>query len=83
VALDTQKGPRPDRISPLIMEKIVLVVKKPLAILFNLSLLCPFDTLDKKSEYWNTCFYFLSDWLNFNFSLIPIHPASFSMPFGN
>jgi hypothetical protein len=36
VALDTQKGPVPDEISPLILVKIVL---KPVAILFNLSLL--------------------------------------------
>jgi hypothetical protein len=39
LALDTQKGPGPDGISPLILKKIVLVVKRPLAILFNLSLL--------------------------------------------
>jgi hypothetical protein len=39
VALDTQKGPGPDGISPQILKKIVLVVKKPVAILFNLSLL--------------------------------------------
>jgi hypothetical protein len=40
LALDTQKDPGPDGISPLIMKKIVLVVKKPLdAVLFNLSLL--------------------------------------------
>jgi hypothetical protein len=39
LALDTQTGPGPDEISPLIPKKIVLVVKKPLAILFNLSLL--------------------------------------------
>jgi hypothetical protein len=37
--LDTQNGPGPDGISPLILKKIVLVVKKPLAVLFNLSLL--------------------------------------------
>jgi hypothetical protein len=30
VALDTQKRPRPDGISPLILKKIVLVEKKPL-----------------------------------------------------
>jgi hypothetical protein len=42
VALDTQKGPEPDEISPLILKKIVLVAKKPLAILFNLSLLFGF-----------------------------------------
>jgi hypothetical protein len=39
LALDTQKGPEPDWISPLILKKIVLVVKKPLTVLFNLSLL--------------------------------------------
>jgi hypothetical protein len=39
VALDTQKGPGPDGISLQILKKIVLVVKKPVAILFNLSLL--------------------------------------------
>jgi hypothetical protein len=39
VALDTQNGPGPDGISPLILKKIVLVVKKPLAVLFNLPLL--------------------------------------------
>jgi hypothetical protein len=39
VALDTQKGPGPDVISPLILKKIVLVIKKPLAILFSMSLL--------------------------------------------
>jgi hypothetical protein len=38
------------RISPLILEKIVLVVKKPLAFLFKLSLLCPFETLDKNQS---------------------------------
>jgi hypothetical protein len=37
LALDTQKGPGPDGISPLILKKIVVVVKKPLAVLFNLS----------------------------------------------
>jgi hypothetical protein len=36
LALDMQKGPDPDGISPLILKKIVLVVKKPLAILFSL-----------------------------------------------
>jgi hypothetical protein len=35
VALDTQKDPGPERISPLILINIVLVVKKPLAVLFN------------------------------------------------
>jgi hypothetical protein len=39
LALDTQKGPGPDRISPLILKKIELVVKMALTILFNLSLL--------------------------------------------
>jgi hypothetical protein len=39
LALDTQKGPGPDGISQLILKKIVLVVKKPLTFLFNLSLL--------------------------------------------
>jgi hypothetical protein len=39
VALNTQKGPGPDGISPLILKKIVQVVKKPLTVLFNLSLL--------------------------------------------
>jgi hypothetical protein len=39
MALDTQKGPGPDGISPLILKKIVLVLKKPLAVWFNLSLL--------------------------------------------
>jgi hypothetical protein len=40
VALDTQKGPGPDGISPLILKMIVLVVKKPAyTVLFNLSLL--------------------------------------------
>jgi hypothetical protein len=38
-ALDTQKGLEPDKISPLILKKIILDVKKPLAVLFNLSLL--------------------------------------------
>jgi hypothetical protein len=38
LALDTQKGPGPDEIPPLILKKIDLVVKRPLAILFNLSL---------------------------------------------
>jgi hypothetical protein len=33
LALDTQKGPGPDGISPLILKKIVLVSKKPLAVL--------------------------------------------------
>jgi hypothetical protein len=39
LALDTQKGPGPNGICPLILKKIVLLVKKPLAVLFNLSLL--------------------------------------------
>jgi hypothetical protein len=39
LALVTQKGPELDRISPLILKKISLVVKKALAIMFNLSLL--------------------------------------------
>jgi hypothetical protein len=39
LSLDTQKGPGPDGIPPLILKKIVLVVKKPLAVLFNLLLL--------------------------------------------
>jgi hypothetical protein len=39
LALDTQKGSEPDWISPLILKKIGLVVKKPLTVLFNLSLL--------------------------------------------
>jgi hypothetical protein len=39
LALDTQKGPGIDGISPLILKKIVLVAKKLLAVLFNLSLL--------------------------------------------
>jgi hypothetical protein len=39
LALDTQKGTRPDEISPLFLKKIVLVVTKPLAALFKLSLL--------------------------------------------
>jgi hypothetical protein len=38
-ALDTQKGPEPDGISPVILKKIVLDVNNTLAILFNLSLL--------------------------------------------
>jgi hypothetical protein len=38
-ALDTQNGPGPDGIDSLILKNIVLVVKKPLAVLFNLSLL--------------------------------------------
>jgi hypothetical protein len=42
LALDTQNGPGPDWISPLILKKIALIVKKPLVILFNLSLLGPF-----------------------------------------
>jgi hypothetical protein len=33
LALDTQKGLGPDGISPLILKKIVLVSKKPLAVL--------------------------------------------------
>jgi hypothetical protein len=37
--LDTQKDPGPNGISPLILKKIVLVVKRPLALLFNFSLL--------------------------------------------
>jgi hypothetical protein len=36
LALGTQKGPGPDGISPLVLKKIVLVVKKPFAVLFNL-----------------------------------------------
>jgi hypothetical protein len=39
LALDTQKGPGPDLISPLILKKIGLVVKRPFAVLFNLWLL--------------------------------------------
>jgi hypothetical protein len=39
LVLDTQKCPEADGISPLIMKKKVRVVKKPLAILLNLSLL--------------------------------------------
>jgi hypothetical protein len=35
LALDTQNGPGPDGISPVILKKIVLVVKKLLAVLFN------------------------------------------------
>jgi hypothetical protein len=38
LALDTQKGPEPDGISPLILKNIVLAVKKPLTVLFTLSL---------------------------------------------
>jgi hypothetical protein len=34
VAVDKQKDPGPDGIFPLILTKIVLIVKKPLAILF-------------------------------------------------
>jgi hypothetical protein len=41
-ALDTQKGPGSDGISPLILKKIVLVVKKPFTVLLNLSLLSGF-----------------------------------------
>jgi hypothetical protein len=44
LVLDTPKATGWDGISPLILKKIVLVVKKPLAVLFNLSLLsgvCP------------------------------------------
>jgi hypothetical protein len=37
VALDPKKGPEPDGIPPLILKKIVLVVKSPLTVLFNLS----------------------------------------------
>jgi hypothetical protein len=36
LALDTRKGPGPDGVFPLILKKIVLVVNKPLAVLFNL-----------------------------------------------
>jgi hypothetical protein len=39
LALDTQKGPGPDGIYLLILKKIVQVVKKPLAVWFNYSLL--------------------------------------------
>jgi hypothetical protein len=39
LALDTQKGSGPDGISSLILKKIGLVVKRPLAIQFNFSLL--------------------------------------------
>jgi hypothetical protein len=39
LALNKQEGPEPVGISPLILKKIGLVVKKPLAILCNLSLL--------------------------------------------
>jgi hypothetical protein len=39
VALDTQKGPGTDGIPPLVLKKILLVVKKPFAVLFNLLLL--------------------------------------------
>jgi hypothetical protein len=39
VALDTKKGPEPDGIPLLILKKIVLVVKSPLNVLFNLLLL--------------------------------------------
>jgi hypothetical protein len=38
LAFDTPKGRGPNGISPLILKKIVLVVMKPLAVLFNLSL---------------------------------------------
>jgi hypothetical protein len=44
LALDTQKSPGPGGISSLILKKIMLVLKKPLAVLFNVSLLsevCP------------------------------------------
>jgi hypothetical protein len=37
--LESQNGPGPDGISPLILKKIVLDVKKPLFVLFNFSLL--------------------------------------------
>jgi hypothetical protein len=48
--LDTQRGPGPDGISPLILKKIRLVVTQPLAILFNLSLLSEvFPCVWKKS----------------------------------
>jgi hypothetical protein len=39
LALHTQKSPGSDRVSPLFLKKILLGVKKPLAVLFNLSLL--------------------------------------------
>jgi hypothetical protein len=42
LTLDTQKGLGPDGISPLILKEIVLIVKKSLAVLFNLSLLLGF-----------------------------------------
>jgi hypothetical protein len=39
LALDTQKGPGPNGIFPFILKRIGLVVKRPLAVLFNFSLL--------------------------------------------
>jgi hypothetical protein len=51
VALDTQKGPGPDGISLQILKKIVLVVKKPVAILFNLSLLSGVVQCVRKESY--------------------------------
>jgi hypothetical protein len=39
LASDTKKSSGPDGISPVILEKIVLVVKKQLAVFFNFSLL--------------------------------------------
>jgi hypothetical protein len=37
LVLDTEKGPGPDGVSPLILKMIGLVVKRPHAILFHLS----------------------------------------------
>jgi hypothetical protein len=63
LALDTQKGPGPDGISLLILKKIVLVVKKPLAVLFNLSLLFGgFPCVWKVLKEWRQEKYFELSW---------------------
>jgi hypothetical protein len=51
LTIDTQKGPGPDGISPLILKRIWLVVKRPLAILFNLSLLSGVFQCGRKESY--------------------------------
>jgi hypothetical protein len=52
LVLDTQKGPGPVGISLLVLKKIVLVVKKPLAVLFNFSLLFG----EAREIFWNIYF---------------------------
>jgi hypothetical protein len=51
LALDSQKGLGPDGISALYLKKILLVVKKPFAVLFNLSLLSEVFECVLKASY--------------------------------